>query len=236
MPRTIGRPRVSSYRRPVLFGKKQADTEVVKDMGDMAMPMEGTGDARAAKYRPADSLQLSCAMCSHFMSTGIGGCCELIAGPIRPDYTCDMYEAGSMDMGDVAMQMIEARFEVSKSDDAMQMIFGWASVAVTKDGETVVDSQGDEILPTDLENAAYEFVLNFRETDEMHTEEVRGHLVESFVVTTEKLEAMGLAPDALPIGWWTGFYIPDKETYETARDRYPMFSIAGVGVREEVSA
>lgn len=173
---------------------------------------------------------MSCALCKHFTSYGTGGSCAIVAGSVRPDYVCDMADC---DMGAMAVEM---RFEVAKSEDSQQLIFGWASVAVRKDGTEVVDSQGDVIDPRELENAAYEFVLKFRETDEMHTDEVRGHLVESFVVTPEKLEAMGLAKNALPIGWWTGFYIEDKDVYEKARDHYPMFSIAGVAVREEVGA
>lgn len=163
----------------------------------------------------------------------MGGACELVAGSIRPDFTCDWFAVGEgMDMGGpLGMEM---RFNVTKANDEMQCIFGWANVAVKADGTEIVDHQGDVIAPADLEVAAYEFVLNFREVDEMHTEEVQGHLVESFMATPDKLEAMGLKKNALPQGWWTGFYIPDKAMYEKARDNYPMFSIAGWAMREEV--
>lgn len=130
---------------------------------------------------------------------------------------------------------IVSTFEIRKTDDAKQMVFGWASVAKDAAGNLVEDRQGDLIDPGDLEDAAYLFTLNFREGDEMHTDEVKMQLVESFVVTPEKLEKMGLAPDALPQGWWTGFHIPDRDYYEKARDSYPMFSIAGVAMAEEVA-
>lgn len=131
---------------------------------------------------------------------------------------------------------VSETFKVAKTDDAKQLVFGWANVAVDKDGSTVVDSQDDLIDTADLEDAAYMFTLNFREGDEMHTEDVKMHLVESMVFTPEKMEKLGLAPDALPTGWWTGFHVPDKDVYEKVRSGdYAMFSIGGVGVREKVA-
>ena len=113
-----------------------------------------------------------------------------------------------------------------------QLVFGWSSVAVTKDGQTVEDSHGDLIDPQDLEDAAYGFVLKFRDMNERHMDGVTGQLVESFVVTPEKLEKMGLAPDALPAGWWTGFYVADPSVFEKIiSGEYAMFSIEGSAVR-----
>ena len=36
--------------------------------------------------------------------------------------------------------------------------FGWASVAIAENGETLEDWQGDIIEPDELESAAYKFV------------------------------------------------------------------------------
>lgn len=125
-------------------------------------------------------------------------------------------------------------FTVRKVDESKNLVFGWASVAVQKDGTVVEDSQGDLIDPADLEDAAYAFTLNYREGDEMHTEEVKAHLVESVVFTPEKLEKLGLPPASLPTGWWTGFYIPDNAVFAKVQDgTYAMFSIGGMAQREK---
>lgn len=128
-------------------------------------------------------------------------------------------------------------FAIAKIDTQQQMVFGWANVALRKDGSQVEDSQGDIIDLDDLEQAAYHFVLKARAAGVMHKGSAVGTLVESLVCTPAKLQALGLAPDALPSGWWVGFYIPDTQVFSKIKNgTYAMFSIQGVGLREEVGA
>jgi hypothetical protein len=123
---------------------------------------------------------------------------------------------------------------VAKLDVDQNLVFGWFSVAVQKSGDPLIDKQGDIIEPTELESAAYEFVLNFREADEMHSRITKGHLVESWVVTPEKLMAMGLKADAIPAGWWGGFKV-DPDTFQKVKaGTLKMFSIEGMAERVEV--
>jgi len=111
------------------------------------------------------------------------------------------------------------------------LVMGWASVAVEKTGEVLIDSQDDIIDPQSLEEAVYEFVLDFRDANEMHTGPIKGQLVESLVVTKQKLEAMGLPDDALPVGWWVGFKV-DDDTFAKVKDgTLRAFSIEGTGER-----
>lgn len=125
--------------------------------------------------------------------------------------------------------------KVLKFDTERQYVFGWASVAIAKDGSQVEDLQGDLIDVEDLEEAAYQFVLQHRESGVMHKGEAVGHLIESFMVTPEKLEAMGLTGNELPQGLWVGFHVPDAEVFAKVRSGdYAMFSIQGDAVREEV--
>lgn len=125
---------------------------------------------------------------------------------------------------------------VLKIDAERQYVFGWASVAIAKDGSQVEDLQGDLIDPEDLEEAAYQFALSYRESGVMHVGEAVGQMIESFMVTPAKLEAMGLPPDALPQGHWVGFHIPDPTIFAKIKDgTYGSFSIQGDAVREEVS-
>jgi cation transport regulator ChaB len=126
--------------------------------------------------------------------------------------------------------------KILKLDAARQYVFGWASVAFAKDGSQVEDVQGDLIDLEDLEEAAYQFALAYRESGEMHTGEAVGQMIESFMVTPDKLEAMGLPPDSLPLGHWVGFHVPDPDIFAKITDgTYSAFSIQGTAVREEVS-
>lgn len=123
---------------------------------------------------------------------------------------------------------------IAKVDSDRRLVFGWASVAIRTDGSIVKDGEGDVIAPHDLEDALYNFNLYFRDMNERHRGMAKGRLVESFAVTPEKLEKMGLAPDALPVGAWVGFRVDDDAAWEKVKDgTYQMFSIEGTADREE---
>ena len=47
--------------------------------------------------------------------------------------------------------------------------------------------------------------------------------------------AMGIPEGVVPEGWWIGFKVTDDEVWEKVKDgTYPMFSIEGEAIREEV--
>lgn len=120
------------------------------------------------------------------------------------------------------------RFGIAKTNPAKKQVFGWASVALTANGEVIVDGHEHIIEPHELENAAYLFNLHHREGDVEHTGPVEGLLIESLVVTPEKLEVMGLPQNALPQGWWVGFQLSDDAVFQkVVSGEYRMFSIAG---------
>lgn len=128
-------------------------------------------------------------------------------------------------------------FAITKVADEQQIVLGWANVSVTADGTPIEDYQHDMIEPEELERAAYEYVLKFRDTGEGHNPKLRkkGKLVESVVFTKEKLEAMGIPEGVVPLGWWIGFKIEDKSTWDKVKKgEYTMFSIEGTGEREPV--
>ena len=145
-------------------------------------------------------------------------------------------------------------FTITKLNDEGNLVFGFANVSVAKStsvgggGHEIFDLQLDAIPPDELESAAYDFVLNFRETDEMHKGPAIGHLVESMVFTPEKLQKLATDPTtgtvdpqvlsvlekALPPRWWVGFKL-NPESYQAVKSgKYKMFSIAGEADREEV--
>lgn len=124
---------------------------------------------------------------------------------------------------------------IAKSDDERMLAFGWASVAIRVDGEQIEDWQEDMIDPADLENAAYRFVELYREGGEMHERGDVAVLVESCVFTEEKQKALGLEPGTLPVGWWIGFHVTDRDVWKKVKSgEYTMFSIEGEAERVEV--
>lgn len=128
-------------------------------------------------------------------------------------------------------------FSIYKTDDDKRLVFGWASISIKADGVQLEDRQKDIIDPEDLEEAAYEYVLNFRDTGEEHIPTMRkkGKLVESCVFTAEKQKAMGIPEGTLPVGWWIGFKIEDDAAWARVKNgTYKMFSIEGKANREPV--
>lgn len=145
-------------------------------------------------------------------------------------------------------------FQIAKFSDEQSLVFGYANVSVAKStaagsgGEQFFDLQQDSIGPEDLEKAAYEFVLKFREADEMHEGDAVGHLVESIVFTPEKLEKFATDPVSgkvdtealacmkrcLPCRWWVGFKLAPSSYQAVKSGKFTMFSIAGEADRVEV--
>lgn len=137
----------------------------------------------------------------------------------------------------IRLDDLTGQFNIEKSDNDKRLAFGWANVAIRKNGEQIIDYQGDMFDPEDLEEAAYKYVLNFRDAGEEHLPFLRkkAKMVESVVFTKEKLQAMGLPGDALPQGWWIGFKVFDDDTWEKIKNgTYKMFSIEGTGIRQPV--
>ena len=131
----------------------------------------------------------------------------------------------------------ENTFAIKKADDDKRLVFGWANVAIRKNGEQIKDWQKDVVDPEDLEETAYNYVLKFRDGGEEHIPSLRKkcRLVESVIFTEEKLKAMGIPLGTVPLGWWIGFYVDDDDAWEKVKSgHYKMFSIEGKGVRQVV--
>lgn len=145
-------------------------------------------------------------------------------------------------------------FTIAKLDRAQCLVFGFANVSVSKStakgggGEEFFDLQQDSIPPEELEKAAYEHVLEFREANDMHEGPVTGRLVESIIFTDEKLEKFATDPSTgkvnqedlavlkrlFPSRWWVGYKM-EKDSFEKVMSgEYRMFSIEGEATRESV--
>lgn len=123
---------------------------------------------------------------------------------------------------------------IEKKDMEKQLVFGWCSIARRADGSVVVDKQGDVLEDIDqMEKVAYDFVLHSRDGGEMHVRKGVSTLVESFVSTKEKWDAMGIPEGVLPTGWWVGFHVHDSEVWKGVKEgKYKMFSVHGSGLRK----
>lgn len=127
---------------------------------------------------------------------------------------------------------------IAKKDEERRLVFGWLSVAKTKDGVYVVDHQGDVIPVAELEAAVYGYMIDARKMGEMHdrTEgadgEPLGKLVESMMFTKEKMAVMGIPEGVVHEGWWVGYRVEDTEVWGKIKDgTYKAFSIGGSGRR-----
>ena len=125
---------------------------------------------------------------------------------------------------------------VAKLDDDQRLIFGWAYVARSADGEMVWDHSGEAVEKAEeLEATAYDFVLASRVGGADHRGDAPNTMVESIVFTPDKVAKMGLPDGVLPTGWWVGFHVADDELWALVKSgARPAFSIEGTAVREPV--
>lgn len=129
-------------------------------------------------------------------------------------------------------------YQIAKTNEDERLVFGFASVSKTSaQGDLLEDLQGDLIEPADLERAAYDFAEHYRAINEMHAGEDVGAIVESFVLTPEKLMAMGFdesVAKAMPVAHWIGCRVSKEAFAKVKRGELKMFSIEGTAVREAV--
>lgn len=124
------------------------------------------------------------------------------------------------------------KVHILKADDDRRMVYGWASV-ITKNGEVVVDTQGDSIEPHELEKATTEFMSDVRKAQEMHNPGVKGMVVHSFPLIGEIAKSLGIECDQE--GWIVGVHVSDSATWQKVKSgELRAFSIGGQGRREEV--
>lgn len=137
-----------------------------------------------------------------------------------------------------------AHVKIERTDDEQRLVFGWLYVWKRADGSGVVDHSKEFVEdPTEVEKAAYRFVLESRKGGEMHAkacakcgtknearaEECVGcgaamgsgygkrvgvsRLVECCVFTPEKRRAMGIPEGLMPDGVWVGFRVDDDDAW-----------------------
>jgi hypothetical protein len=129
--------------------------------------------------------------------------------------------------------------EISKVNEEKHQVFGWATVTEV-DGQPVVDRQNDLVSLDEIEKAAYEYVISSRVGGDQHQRAggapyKAADLIESFLVTDEKLAELGIEPSQVSKrGWWMGFHVKDDRQWELIKKGGRTgFSIHGKGHRTE---
>lgn len=129
-------------------------------------------------------------------------------------------------------------YRIQKADDDRRLVFGFASV-ITKNGNPIIDRQGDVLMDTELQDGAHGYMLLGRGGKVSHAGAHVADPVESMVVTKQSsfptlLKALDIPmPDELPIeGWWVGFRVNDDGVWNRVKKGdLKSFSIGGTGYR-----
>jgi hypothetical protein len=130
---------------------------------------------------------------------------------------------------------LELTCQVSKLDESLGLVFGWALASTLDGGKTDhVDFQ-DDVVETNSDDfiaAAAEFMEKGAESDVMHNENVDGRVVFAMPLVPEVNAALGIKSDV------HGLAIamkPSPETFKRFQSgELRAFSIGGVGSREEI--
>jgi hypothetical protein len=126
----------------------------------------------------------------------------------------------------------ESRGEVTKMDDDKRIVYGYASV-ISKNGEPIVDRQGDIITADELEKAASEFMLNSRIGKTMHFGEPTTTIIHSFPMTDEIKKAYQI--ESPYEAWLIAVKVHDDATWDMVKKgELKDFSIGGQATRREL--
>jgi hypothetical protein len=135
-------------------------------------------------------------------------------------------------VGELTKTDFKSRGEVTKMDDEKRIVYGYASV-ISKNGEPIVDLQGDVITADELEKAASEFMLNSRIGKTMHSGEPTTTIIHSFPMTDEIKKAYQI--ESPYEAWLIAVKVHDDKTWEMVKSgKLKDFSIGGKATRREL--
>jgi hypothetical protein len=135
-------------------------------------------------------------------------------------------------------EAISLSCRITKINDEKRLVVGWASVITDEKDRPIADYQGDIISLDELEAFTWRLVIagGAGGAGEMH-ERPAGDVVEAFVVSRERREAMPevFSPGPGPSGLMIALRINSDETWTAVKDgRLRELSIAGDAERVEV--
>lgn len=124
------------------------------------------------------------------------------------------------------------KFTILKADEKSRMVYGWASV-ISKDGDAVIDTQGDVIEAQELVKATTDFMFDVRKAQAMHKPGVMGMVVHSFPLVEELAKSLGISCNKE--GWIVGVKVTDDATWEKVKKgELKAFSIGAQARREKI--
>jgi hypothetical protein len=226
------------------FDGARASVRAVKETAENVASTTRSGDAAAKKVVALIPSRRTAALAA-------GGTVGLLAGATYAGTRAGTY-AGTRPARPKRDKVAKAGYDdvtwtgmISKVDEDKRQVFGWASVSRIN-GQDVIDLQGDVVPIEEIEKSAYKYVIESRKGGDMHRRVKKfddgtvphhtADMIESFVVTPEKLSKMGLPDDALPHGWWVGYKVNDDEQWQLVKSGARAgFSIHGSGTRTPMS-
>lgn len=126
----------------------------------------------------------------------------------------------------------ESYGKVTKMDDEKRIVYGYASV-ISKNGEPIVDRQGDIITAEELEKAASDFMLGERNGLTMHKGNPTTTIIHSFPMTEETKKAYQI--ESPYEAWLIAVKVHCDETWDKVKaGELKDFSIGGKAQRRDV--
>lgn len=123
--------------------------------------------------------------------------------------------------------------QIFKADEEARVAYGWATI-ITKNGEPVVDLQGDVISSEELVTATTEFMKSERNSLNMHGGSPIGQVVHSFPLTADIAKSLGITTENE--GWLVGIHVSDDATWNSVKDgSLSAFSIGGSATRVDIN-
>jgi len=123
------------------------------------------------------------------------------------------------------------RLELRKLNDEQRVATGWVSIVEDADGNQILDAEGHLVPVTELEKAVHDA---FSESGgggkggDLHEQKGVLDVVESFVFTAEKRDALGLGDG--PAGWAASFRVNDDDVWAKIKNgERPELSLLGDG-------
>lgn len=127
--------------------------------------------------------------------------------------------------GTAPVSTIALKGEFTKVDDDQHMVYGWASV-ISKNGQPVVDTQGDMIDAAELAKFTTAFMEDARVAKMMHEGGKVGEVVHSFPLTADLAKSLGISCDSE--GWIVGMKVHDPAVWKMVKDgTLKSFSVGG---------
>ena len=142
----------------------------------------------------------------------------------------------------MANKVFKTKGNISHSLAKHQIIGGWFSPFVV-DGETVVDSDNEQIDIDSYVDAYIDFSKEYRQANFDHIGGKRGTLIDNILIDSPEFAKMlvheitGIPIDDIPVkklGHFGSFQIEDPKDFEEAKKGKLMFSIEGTCSRSEV--